>query len=57
MLVMSYHMIKNRLPYSELGADYFNKMDEEKFTNSMVKRLEKIGYKVELTKIEEKKTA
>lgn len=57
MLVMSYHMIKHRLPYNELGDDYFNKMDEEKFTNSMVKRLEKLGYKVELTKKEEKKAA
>jgi transposase len=57
MLVMSYHMIKNRLPYNELGDDYFNKMDEEKFTINMVKRLEKLGYNVELTKKEEKKAA
>jgi len=57
MLVMSYHMIKHRLPYNELGDDYFNKMGEEKFTNNMVKRLEKLGYKVELTKKEEEKAA
>lgn len=51
MLVMVYHMIKERLPYKELGDEYFNKVDKEKFTKKMVKRLEKMGYKVELTKI------
>lgn len=50
MLVMIYHMIKNRLPYNELGDEYFNKMDKEKLTKTMVKRLEKLGYKVALTK-------
>jgi hypothetical protein len=50
-------MIKSLLPYNELGDDYFNRMDEEKFTNSMVNRLEKLGYKVQLTKKEEKKAA
>ena len=57
MLVMAYHMIKHRLPYNELGDDYFNKMDEDKFTNNMIKRLEKLGYKVELTKKEEDRAA
>lgn len=57
MLVIIYHMIKNRLPYNELGDEYFNKMDKEKFTNNMVKRIEKLGYKVQLTKVEEKKAA
>jgi transposase len=57
ILVMMYHMIKHRIPYNELGAEFFNKMDEEKFTKNMVKRLEKLGYKVQLTKKEEEKTA
>lgn len=53
MLVIIYHMIKNRLPYNELGKEYFNKMDKEKIIKSMVKRIEKIGYKVELSKVEQ----
>lgn len=57
MLVIIYHMIKNRLPYNELGDDYFNKMDKEKLKNNMVKRLEKLGYKVDLTIAEEQKAA
>jgi transposase len=57
MLVIIYHMIKNRLPYNELGDDYFDKMDKEKLTKIMVNRLEKLGYKVDLTIGEEQKAA
>ncbi len=57
MLVIMYHIIKQRLPYNELGDDYFNKIDKEKLTKNMVKRLEKLGYEVQLTKKEEKKAA
>jgi transposase len=57
MLVIIYHMIKNRLPYNELGDSYFNKMDKEKLKNTMVKRLEKLGYKVDLSIVEEQKAA
>lgn len=53
MLIIIYHMIKNRLPYNELGKEYFNKMDKEKIIKSMLKRIEKIGYKVELLKVEQ----
>lgn len=56
ILVIIYHMIKNRLPYNELGDEYFNKMDKEKLTKMMVKRLEKLGYKVALTKDETDET-
>ena len=57
MLVMIYHMIKHRLPYKELGDEYFNKMDKEKIKNSMIKRLEKLGYKVLIQTVEEKEAA
>ena len=57
MLVMVYNMIKYRLPYNELGDDYFIKTDKEKLTRMMVKRLEKFGYKVQLSKIEEDNVA
>jgi transposase len=57
ILVIIYLMIKHRLPYNELGDEYFNKMDKEKLTRLMVKRLEKLGYKVDLTKREEEHKA
>jgi hypothetical protein len=40
-----------------LGDDYFDKMDKEKLTKIMVNRLEKLGYKVDLTIGEEQKAA
>ncbi len=57
MLVIMYHMIKNRTPYKELGEEYFNKIDKEKLAKNMVKRLEKLGYKIEIAKEEEDKAA
>jgi hypothetical protein len=48
-------MIKHRLPYRELGDEYFNKVDKEKVKNSMIKRLEKLGYKVLIHEGVEKK--
>ena len=57
ILVIIYHMIKHRLPYRELGDEYFNKVDKEKVKNSMIKRLEKLGYKVQLVEEKEEKAA
>ncbi|HLP60464.1 MAG TPA: IS110 family transposase [Candidatus Deferrimicrobium sp.] len=54
MLVIIYHMIKHRLSYNELGEDYFNRVDKERLKKVMIKRLEKLGYDVELTCKEEK---
>lgn len=48
MLVIAYHMIKHRIPYKELGADYFDKMDEKKLVSNMVKRLKRLGYDIDL---------
>lgn len=48
ILIMSYHMIKNQEPYSELGSDFFDKRNVQVTTNRMVRRLEQLGYKVNL---------
>jgi len=44
-----YHMITKRLPYRELGANYFDTLDRERLTKHTVKRLEALGYEVTLT--------
>lgn len=51
-LVIIYHIIKNRMKYKELGPDHFNKMDKEKVKKNIIKRLEKLGYKVTVEPIE-----
>ena len=47
-----YHMITKRIPYRELGANYFDTLDRERLTKHTVKRLEALGYEVTLTQRE-----
>ena len=44
-----YNMITKRIPYQELGANYFDTLDRERLTKHTVKRLEALGYEVTLT--------
>ena len=46
ILVICYHMIKNRTRYNDLGADYFQRRNEETLVSQNVRRLEKMGYRV-----------
>jgi transposase len=49
MLVMMYHMLKGELDYRELGHDYLDKLQPQRLTTYLVKRLESLGHKVTLT--------
>jgi len=46
ILVMVYHILKHKVPYQELGADYFDRLNHKYVKNHFVKRLEGLGYKV-----------
>lgn len=48
ILVSIYHILKKRMPYFELGANYFDQRREKATVNRAVKRLEALGYKVTL---------
>jgi len=48
ILVIIYHVLKRRKPYTELGADYFNRLKKEAAVHRAVKKLESLGYKVSL---------
>lgn len=48
MLVAFWHMLKNGVPYQELGANYFDEKDKERVTKRLRTRLENLGYQVEL---------
>lgn len=51
LLVVCYHLIKGGQEYADLGADYFNhRKDSEHQAETMVKRLQKLGYAVTLTR-------
>jgi transposase len=49
ILVIAYHVIKNQRPYQELGADYFDRLDQKTLERRLVKRLTNLGYQVTLT--------
>lgn len=48
ILVIAYHMIQRQEPYRELGADYFDKRRPEATAKRLVKRLENLGFDVQL---------
>lgn len=48
ILVISYHILKDKIPYHELGDDYFDRLNITHVTRHFVKRLEGLGYKVTL---------
>jgi transposase len=48
ILVAAYHILKEEVEYRDLGGDYFDRLNEERTKRHLVRRLEKLGYKVEL---------
>jgi Transposase len=54
LLVIFYHMLKNEgLEYQDLGVDYFDRLEPERLQRYPVKRLERLGFKVNLTRQDE----
>jgi hypothetical protein len=48
ILVIIYHMLDRRLPYQDLGGNYFDEHDKLAVEKRLVRRLEKLGYQVSL---------
>ncbi len=48
LLVIIYHMLKRGTTYAELGADFLDRLEPERLTRQLVKRLEALGHKVTL---------
>lgn len=48
MLTAVYHMLRNNLPYRDLGAAHFDQRDKQQLANRLIKRLGAIGYTVEI---------
>jgi transposase len=49
LLVIIYHILRDKQPYRDLGADYFGNLDKERLTRQALRRLEALGYAVTLT--------
>jgi transposase len=48
LVVIIYHVLKTGKVYQELGADYFDRLNDDHLTHYLVKRLESLGHKVTL---------
>lgn len=48
LLVTGYHLITRQTAYEDLGGNYFDERDREAVKRRAVRRLEKLGYQVEL---------
>jgi len=48
ILVAIYYMLSSDTPYQELGADYLERLEPERLKRNLVRRLERLGYQVNL---------
>jgi transposase len=48
ILIAAYHMLATRTPFRELGERYLDARNIRHTTNNLVRRLERLGYEVEL---------
>ena len=51
ILVMAYHIIKEHRTYNELGADYFDKLNEQHLVRRLTSRISALGYEVKVEKL------
>ena len=49
-LVVAYHLLRDGTEYQDLGTNHFDTLAESQRTAPLVKRLEKLGYRVTLDK-------
>jgi transposase len=53
ILIAAWHILKNNVPYNDLGPEHLRRTDPEKIKRLLVRKLEALGYRVSL----EEKTA
>ncbi len=52
ILTVTYFILQDRRAYKDLGADHFDRISRDRVRRYHIKRLESLGYKVELTENE-----
>jgi transposase len=48
ILVIVFYLLKNQQPYSDLGADYFDRRNADQLKRSLVRRRERLGVQVSI---------
>ncbi len=46
--MIAYHVLTRQQPYQEWGPNYFDELDRQAVERRLVRRLERLGYQVEL---------
>lgn len=49
LLVIIFHVLRDKQPYTDLGVDYFDKLNTARIERHHVRRLEQLGYTVTLS--------
>lgn len=57
ILIIVYHVLKDKCHYQERGGDFFDRLNEQKLISSLKKRIERLGYKVDVKELQEVKRA
>jgi transposase len=50
LLIMAYHIVKEQCTYNELGADSFDRLNEQYLVKRLTSRIERLGYQVKINK-------
>lgn len=48
ILTAAYHMLQRNEPYRELGPNYFDRLQKDKLVKRLVRKIEELGYAVDL---------
>jgi hypothetical protein len=48
LFLFSFPLLRDGTTYAELGADYFDRLDTDRLTRTLVRRLERLGHEVVL---------
>jgi transposase len=48
ILVIIYHVLLEQKPYQDLGTNFFDERDRQAVEKGLVRRLERLGYRVDL---------
>ena len=48
ILIIVFHILKNKQPYRDLGADYFDRHNADQLKRALIRRLERLGLQVNI---------
>ncbi|MDA8038664.1 MAG: transposase [Actinomycetota bacterium] len=48
ILVAAFHVLDRRVPYQDLGADWFQKRRPDAYARRLARRIEALGYRVDI---------